>query len=321
MEAAYNSLSDELKDQIAFAQDQIRGFANAQRETLTSLDVEPIPGVTLGHRHIPVNAVGAYVPGGRYPMLASAFMTVLVAKVAGVPRVVACAPPREGKGIHPAMLHAMATSGADEIICLGGVQALATMAIGLGEKLPPVDMIVGAGNAYVAEAKRQLFGRVGIDLLAGPTEILVIADESSDVELVAGDLLSQAEHGPTSPAWLISTSREMADAVVADIDRQLETYPTADFELVSAEPIPNATTGSPNYHVTGTFALRGRTESIDFPATLGINEEVIALQAQFDIDRVLWGSKYGSGKIYEALGKHVVNDRISISFQLIAPIE
>ena len=221
-------LSDELKQQIAFAQDQIRGFANAQRETLTNLDVEPIPGVTLGHRHIPVNAVGAYVPGGRYPMLASAFMTVLVAKVAGVPRVVACAPPREGKGIHPAMLHAMATSGADEIICLGGVQALATMAIGLGENLPPVDMIVGAGNAYVAEAKRQLFGRVGIDLLAGPTEILVIADETSDVELVAGDLLSQAEHGPTSPAWLISTSREMADAVIADIDRQLETYPTAE---------------------------------------------------------------------------------------------
>jgi sulfopropanediol 3-dehydrogenase len=228
IERAAWELPDELKERIAFAQGQIRGFAERQRETLSELDVEVQPGVTLGHRHIPVGAVGCYVPGGRYPMLASAFMTVLVAKVAGVPRVVACAPPREGHGIHPAMLHAMATSGADEIICLGGVQGLAAMAFGLGEELAPVDMIVGAGNAYVADAKRQLFGRVGIDLLAGPTEILVIADETSDPELVAADLLGQAEHGPTSPAWLISTSRPLAEAVLGEIERLLDSLPTAE---------------------------------------------------------------------------------------------
>ncbi|MGH2802831.1 MAG: histidinol dehydrogenase, partial [Thermoleophilaceae bacterium] len=177
--AASAEISDELKEHIAFAQQQVRAFAEHQRGTLTDLDVETLPGVRLGHRHVPVGAVGAYVPGGRYPMLASSFMTVIVPKVAGVDRVVACAPPRAGRGIHPAMLHAMATSGADEIVSLGGVQALAALAFGLDE-LEPVDMIVGAGNAYVAEAKRQLFGRVGIDLLAGPTEILVIADETAD---------------------------------------------------------------------------------------------------------------------------------------------
>jgi len=183
--------------------------------------------VVLGHRHVPVACVGSYVPGGRYPMLASAFMTVLVPKVAGVERVVACAPPWQGQGIHPAMLHSMASSGADEIVCLGGVQALAALAFGL-EDLSPVDMIVGAGNAYVAEAKRQLFGHVGIDLLAGPTEILVIADDSSDPELVAADLLGQAEHGPTSPGVLISTSREMAVQALRAVDRLLETWPTAE---------------------------------------------------------------------------------------------
>jgi sulfopropanediol 3-dehydrogenase len=155
--AAADQLPDELKEHIAFAQAQVRGFAQRQRETLTDLRVETLPGVVLGHRHVPVGAVGAYVPGGRYPMLASAFMTVVVPKVAGVERVVACAPPRDGRGIHPAMLYAMATSGADQVVCLGGVQALAAMAFGLGE-LEPVDMLVGAGNAYVAEAKRQLFG-------------------------------------------------------------------------------------------------------------------------------------------------------------------
>ena len=154
----------------------------------------------LGHRHIPVGSVGAYVPGGRYPMLASSFMTVLVAKAAGVPQVIACAPPQREGGIHPAMLHAMATSGADAVVCLGGVQALAALAFGLIDDLPAVDMLVGAGNAYVAEAKRQLFGRVGIDLLAGPTEVLVVADETADPRIVAADILGQAEHGPTSPA-------------------------------------------------------------------------------------------------------------------------
>jgi sulfopropanediol 3-dehydrogenase len=226
-EAAAAQVPTELQEHIAFAQEQVRNFAERQRQTMSDLDVETQPGVVLGHRHIPVGAVGSYVPGGRYPMLASAFMTVLVAKVAGVERVVACAPPWQGKGIHPAMLHAMSTSGADEIICLGGVQALASLAFGI-EDVAPVDMLVGAGNAYVAEAKRQLFGRVGIDLLAGPTEILVIADATADAQLVAADLLGQAEHGPTSPAILISTSDELARRVVQEVDRLLETWPTAD---------------------------------------------------------------------------------------------
>ena len=224
---AGEALTAELRGHIAFAQEQVRTFAMRQRETLTDLEVETLPGVVLGHQHVAVAAVGSYVPGGRYPMLASAFMTVLVPKVAGVRRVVACAPPWQGKGIHPAMLHAMATSGADEIICLGGVQALAAMAFGLHD-LSAVDMIVGAGNAYVAEAKRQLFGQVGIDLLAGPTEILVIADHAADPELVAADLLGQAEHGPTSPAVLITTSRDLGAATLEAVARLLETWPTAE---------------------------------------------------------------------------------------------
>jgi sulfopropanediol 3-dehydrogenase len=224
--AAADKLSPELRGHIGFAQDQIRRFAECQLETMDDLRVETLPGVVLGHRHIPVNAVGAYVPGGRYPMLASAFMTVLVPKVAGVPRVVACSPPWEGKGIHPAMLYAMSTSGADEILCVGGVQGLAALALGLDETAP-VDKIVGAGNAYVAEAKRQLFGRVGIDLLAGPTEILIIADGTADPELVAADLLGQAEHGPTSPGILITTSEELGVATAREVERLLETWPTA----------------------------------------------------------------------------------------------
>ncbi len=227
IEAASASIDDELKEHIAFAQDQVRAFAQAQRATLTDLEVETLPGVVLGHRHVPVGSVGAYVPGGRYPMLASAFMTVIVPKVAGVERVVACAPPQRDGGPHAAMVHAMATSGADHILCLGGVQALAAMALGV-EGLPAVDMIVGAGNAYVAEAKRQLFGKVGIDLLAGPTEIVVIADETADAELVAADLLGQAEHGPTSPAILITTSQSLGERVISEVDRLLETWPTAE---------------------------------------------------------------------------------------------
>jgi sulfopropanediol 3-dehydrogenase len=225
VEAASSSLPDELKSHIAFAQARVRDFAERQLETLSDLHVETLRGVRLGHRHVPVDAVGAYVPGGRYPMLASAFMTVLVPKVAGVERVVAASPPREGKGIHPAVLHAIASSGADQIVCLGGVQGLAALAFGL-EELEPVDMIVGAGNAYVAEAKRQLFGRVGIDLLAGPTEVLVVADASADPALVAADLLGQAEHGPTSPAVLISTSRELAAAVIAEVRLLLAWLPS-----------------------------------------------------------------------------------------------
>jgi sulfopropanediol 3-dehydrogenase len=221
-------LDDRLREAIAFAQEQVRTFARAQRDSLRDLSVDMGPGVVLGHRHIPVAAVGAYVPGGRYPMLASSFMTVLVAKVAGVERVVACAPPQRGGGIHPAMLYAIKTSGADAVVCLGGVQALAAMAFGLIDGLPPVDMLVGAGNAYVAEAKRQLFGRVGIDLLAGPTEVLVIADDTADPRLVAADLLGQAEHGPTSPAGLIAIGEDVARGVAHEVDALLATWPTAD---------------------------------------------------------------------------------------------
>ena len=227
VEAAAAQVEPQLAEHIAFAQAQVAGFARAQLATMRDLDVETLPGVTLGHRHIPVASVGAYVPGGRYPMLASAFMTVLVPKVAGVGRVVACAPPRDANGVHPTMLYSMSTCGADQIVCLGGVQALAAMAFGLGG-IEPVDMLVGPGNAYVAEAKRQLFGRVGIDLLAGPTEVVVIADGDADPELVAADLLGQAEHGPTSPTVLISTSRPLAEHALEAVERLLASWPTAD---------------------------------------------------------------------------------------------
>ena len=222
---AAGAVPDDLREHVAFSQAQVRAFAAAQRATLTDVEIEPLPGVTLGHRHLPVGAVGAYVPGGRYPMFASSFMTVLVAKAAGVPHVVACTPPAQGRLPPAVMLHAIATSGADAVLCLGGVQALAAMAFGLcGAE--PVDMLVGAGNAYVAEAKRQLFGRVGIDLIAGPTEVLVIADEEADPDLVAADLLGQAEHGPSSPAVLVTTSRELAAAVLDRIPGLVERWST-----------------------------------------------------------------------------------------------
>jgi sulfopropanediol 3-dehydrogenase len=227
-ERAAAGIDDTIKQHIAFAQNQIRTFATAQRGTVSELEIEVGDGVVLGHRLIPINAVGAYVPGGRYPMLASSFMTVLVAKVAGVKQVVACAPPQREKGIHPTMLYAMRTSGADAVLCLGGVQGLAAMAFGLIDGLEPVDMLVGAGNAFVAEAKRQLFGRVGIDLLAGPTEVLVIADGSADPRLVATDLLGQAEHGPNSPAGCIAIGEDVARAVQAEVEDLLQTFPTAD---------------------------------------------------------------------------------------------
>ena len=223
--AAEEALDDDLKEHMAFAQTQVRDFAERQLETIRDLDAETMPGVRLGHRHLPVDAVGAYVPGGRYPMVASAFMTIVVPRVAGVGRIVGCAPPRDARGIHPATLHAIAGSGADQIVCLGGVQALAALAFGLGG-IEPVDMLVGAGNAYVAEAKRQLFGRVGIDLLAGPTEILVVADGGADAELVAADLLGQAEHGPTSPAVLVTHAPELADAVLRRVELLLRDWPT-----------------------------------------------------------------------------------------------
>ena len=223
--AAAGAVDPELAAHIAFAQEQVRGFARAQRAALADLEIEPLPGVRLGHRHIPVDAVGAYVPGGRYSMLASSFMTVLVAKEAGVPTVVGCAPPRDGRGLPAPMLHAIAGSGADAVLCLGGVQGLAAMAFGLCGAAP-VDMLVGAGNAYVAEAKRQLFGRVGIDLLAGPTEVLVIAEAGADPELVATDLLGQAEHGPTSEAVLVTTSRALGEAVLERVPHVVRDWST-----------------------------------------------------------------------------------------------
>ena len=206
----------DLKD-IEFAQKQVRNFAQIQRDSMTDVEVETLPGVVLGHTHIPVGAAGCYVPGGKYPLLASAHMSVITAKVAGVPRVITCAPPFGGKPA-PAIVAAQAMAGADEIYCLGGIQAVAAMGLGTAS-IAPVDILVGPGNAFVAEAKRQLFGRVGIDLFAGPTETLVIADDiGADGELCATDLLGQAEHGPDSPAILLTTSRKLAEETLREID-------------------------------------------------------------------------------------------------------
>ena len=231
IEAAIGALPPQVCDDIRFAQAQVRNFAGAQRASLRDIEVETLPGVILGQRNIPVARVGCYVPGGRYPMVASAHMSVVTAKAAGVPHVVACTPPIHGE-LPAATIAAIHFGGADEIYLLGGVQALAAMALGaLG--IEPVDMLIGPGNAFVAEAKRQLFGRVGIDLLAGPTEVLLIADDSSDAQLCATDLLGQAEHGPTSPAVLLTTSPALAEAVEVEIGRQLETLATADLAGVA----------------------------------------------------------------------------------------
>ena len=226
-----NSLPNQVIEDIKFAQAQIRRFAQAQKDALKDIEIETLPGIRLGHRNIPVNSVGCYVPGGRYPMVASAHMSVLTAKVAGVPRVAACTPPLNG--VPPAAtVAAMALGGADEIYLLGGIQAVAAMGLGT-ETIAAVDMLVGPGNAFVAEAKRQLFGRVGIDLLAGPTETLIIADDTADVEMCATDLLGQAEHGPTSPAILLTSSRKIAEGIQAEIERQLKVLPTADIASVA----------------------------------------------------------------------------------------
>jgi sulfopropanediol 3-dehydrogenase len=225
IEECLRSLPKQVIADIEFAQTQIRNFALAQRAALEDIEVQTLPGVVLGHKNIPVNSVGCYVPGGRYPMVASAHMSVVTAEAAGVKRIVAAAPPFGGRP-HPAIVAAMHLGGADEIYALGGVQAVAAMALGT-ESLPAVDMIVGPGNAYVAEAKRQLFGRVGIDLLAGPTETLIIADDSCDPEMAAVDLIGQAEHGPGSPAVLLTTAAKLAEAVPAAIEKLLEWLPTA----------------------------------------------------------------------------------------------
>ena len=231
IEAAVKQLSPRELEDIKFAQVQVRNFAQLQRDSMQDIEVETLPGVILGHKHIPMNAVGCYVPGGKYPLIASAHMSVLTAKVAGVKRIVATAPPYQGAP-HPAIVAAMHFAGADEILVLGGVQAVAAMAIGTAS-IKPVDMLVGPGNMFVAEAKRQLYGRVGIDLFAGPTETLIIADDSVDAEMCAVDLLGQAEHGPTSPAILLTNSEALAKATMDEVDRQLTILPTAGVAAVA----------------------------------------------------------------------------------------
>jgi sulfopropanediol 3-dehydrogenase len=231
IEAAMQKVSARDMEDIRFAQTQIRTFAEAQRASMTDIEVETLPGVILGHKNIPVQSVGCYVPGGKFPMVASAHMSVLTATVAGVPRIVASAPPMNGAP-HPAIVAAMQLGGAHEIYVLGGMQAVGAMAIGT-ETIDPVHMLVGPGNAFVAEAKRQLYGRVGIDLFAGPTETMVIADDTVDAELCATDLLGQAEHGYNSPACLITTSRKLAQDTLAEIDRLLQILPTRETASVS----------------------------------------------------------------------------------------
>ncbi|PXW97547.1 histidinol dehydrogenase [Sphaerotilus hippei] len=231
IDACIAKLSPQTLEDIQFAQAQIRNFAQIQRDSMKDVEVETLPGVVLGHRNIPMNSVGCYIPGGKYPLIASAHMSVLTAKVAGVKRIIACAPPFDGAPC-PEIVAAMHLAGADEIYCLGGVQAVAAMAIGT-QSIKGVDMIVGPGNAYVAEAKRQLFGRVGIDLFAGPTETMVICDDTVDAELVAVDLLGQAEHGPTSPAYCLTTSKTIAEQLPAAIDKVLARLDTAPIASVS----------------------------------------------------------------------------------------
>ena len=229
---AIRSLPGQVIDDTEFCQDNVRRFAKAQLATMSDLEVELRPGVILGHRHIPVKSVGSYIPGGRYPMFGSAQMSIIPAKVAGVKTVIACTPPAKGQGCYPATVNAMKTAGADRIFVLGGVPAFALMAFGMGV-VEPVDILCGAGNKYVAEAKRQLFGRCGIDLLAGPTEILVIADDTADPGLVACDLLGQAEHDSNSGICLIALSDDFALRTIAEVEKQLAVLPTKDVASVS----------------------------------------------------------------------------------------
>lgn len=233
IQKAIDSVPSQVIEDIKFAQQQIRNFAEKQKASINDIEVETLPGVILGHKNIPVESAGCYIPGGRYPMVASAHMSILTAKVAGVKRVIGFTPPIKGE-MPTATIAAMHLAGADEIYLLGGVQAMAAMAVGT-ETIEAVDMIVGPGNAYVAEAKRQLYGRVGIDLFAGPTEILVIADETADAEMVACDLLGQAEHGPTSPGALITTSEKLANDTLVEIEKQLQVLPTADIARIAWE--------------------------------------------------------------------------------------
>lgn len=225
-------LPETFKEDFAVCKRQVQEFARRQLDSMAEIETEVTPGTFLGHRHIPVKSVGCYVPGGKYPLVSAAIMSVGTARVAGVSHIVGCAPPRGENGIYGPTLYALDNAGADAIYCLGGVQAVAAMAYGL-LGIPAVDMITGPGNAYITEAKRQLFGTVGIDLLAGPTEILIIADRTADPSLIATDLLGQAEHGPSSPAWLITTSEEIGRRVLAEVERQLETLPTREVAEIS----------------------------------------------------------------------------------------
>jgi sulfopropanediol 3-dehydrogenase len=256
IDMAYAALEPQTIEDIRFAQAQVRGFAQIQRDALKDVEVETLPGVILGHKNLPANSVGCYVPGGKYPLVASAHMSVVTAKVAGVQRIISVAPPFEGKP-NPAIVVAMHMAGADEILCVGGVQAVAAMALGT-QSIAAVDMIVGPGNAYVAEAKRQLFGRIGIDLLAGPTETLVIADETVDGELCAADLLGQAEHGPNSPAILLTNSEKLARETMAEIERQLTILPTEPIASKAWADYGQVMTKDPDYflhHMTNYGAL------------------------------------------------------------------
>jgi sulfopropanediol 3-dehydrogenase len=231
IDALMSKVSARDMDDIRFAQAQVRNFAQAQRDSMRDIEIETLPGIILGHKHIPVQSVGCYVPAGKFPMVASAHMSVATASVAGVPRILAATPPFQGAP-NPAVIAAMHLGGAHEIYVLGGIQAIGAMALGT-ETIAPVDMLVGPGNAFVAEAKRQLYGRVGIDLFAGPTETMVIADETVDAEMCATDLLGQAEHGYNSPAVLVTNSRRLAEGTLAEIDRLLKILPTASTAGVS----------------------------------------------------------------------------------------
>ena len=268
IEAAMQQVSTREMDDIRFAQTQIRNFAQIQRDSMKDVEEETLPGVILGHRNIPVNSVGCYIPGGKFPMVASAHMSVITAKVAGVKRVVASAPPVQGKP-HPAIVAAMHEGGADEILCLGGVQAVGAMALGT-ESIKPCDMLVGPGNAFVAEAKRQLFGRVGIDLFAGPTETCVIADDTVDGEICATDLLGQAEHGYNSPAVLITNSRKLAEDTMAEIERLLKILPTAE-------------TAAKSWEDYGEIILCD-----DYDDMLAVSEDVASEHVQVMTDRDDW---------------------------------
>ena len=303
IEAAISKVNTREMEDIRFAQAQIRRFAEAQKASLKNIELETRPGVILGHRIIPVNSVGCYIPGGNYPIVASAHMSVLTAYVAGVKRIVACSPAQKGQP-HPATIAAMKMGGAHEIYLLGGVQALGAMALGT-EWMAPVDMLVGPGNSYVAEAKRQLFGRVGIDLLAGPTETMVIADDTVDGELCATDLLGQAEHGVNSPAVLITNSRKLAEDTLQQIERLLTILPTADVARIS-------------WADYGEVIL-----CVDYDEMLAVADEIASEHVQVMTDRDDWflANMTNYGALFLGPRTHVANGDKVIGTNHILPTQ